>query len=441
MSTELKRIGEKARSDPQLVFTSLYHHVTDVDNLRACFEALPADRAVGIDGVTKEQYGTNLEENLQDLSERLRRMGYRPQPKRRSYIPKPGSEKGRPLGISCFEDKLVELAVKRVLEPIYEVQFEDSSYGYRPGCSQHQCLDALGRTIQQQRVNHVVEADIRNFFGKVAHERMLEFLRHRIGDPRIIRLIARMLKGGILEDGLVQASEEGTPQGSILSPLLSNIYLHYVLDLWFSRVVRPRCRGEAYYFRFADDFVACFQYRQDARAFMEALGGRLGKFRLALAEEKTRCIEFGRFARENARRRGGKPKEFTFLGFTHYCGKTKKGHFKLKRRTSRKKLGASLRVFSNWARRARHKLTKAEMIRRARARAQGHLNYYAITDNAQQCSRFVFYATRILRQWLNRKSQRKAYNWVQMNQALVWFRWPRVRIGVDLSPFRRAEAC
>jgi RNA-directed DNA polymerase len=441
MSTELKRIGEKARSDPQLVFTSLYHHVTDVDNLRACFEALPAERAVGIDGVTKEQYRANLEENLQDLSERLRRMGYRPRAKRRSYIPKPGSEKGRPLGISCFEDKLVELAVKRVLEPIYEVQFEDSSYGYRPGCSQHQCLDALGRTIQQQRVNHVVEADFRNFFGKVAHDWMLEFLRHRIGDERIIRLVARMLKGGILEDGLVQASEEGTPQGSILSPLLSNIYLHYVLDLWFSRVVRPRCGGEVYYFRFADDFVAGFQSRQDAHAFMEALGGRLGKFRLVLAAEKTRCIAFGRFARENAQRRGGKPAEFTFLGFTHYCGKSKNGHFKLKRRTSRKKLGASLRAFAGWASRARHKLSKAEMIRRAKARVQGDLNYYAITDNAQQCSRFIFYATRILRRWLNRKSQRKAYNWDQMNQALRWFRWPRVRIGVDLNPFRRAEAC
>ena len=216
MSTEPRRIGEKARSDPRLVFTSLYHHVCDMEHLRACFGALPADRAVGIDGITKEQYGEHLDENLRKLSERLRNMGYRPRAKRRTYIPKPGSAKGRPLAISCFEDKLVELALKRVLEPIYEVQFEDSSYGYRPGRSQHQCLDDLGRTLQQRRVNHVVEADIRSFFNTVDHDWMLTFLRHRIGDPRIIRLIGRLLKGGILEDGLVQASEEGTPQGSIL---------------------------------------------------------------------------------------------------------------------------------------------------------------------------------------------------------------------------------
>ena len=250
MSTDLTRIGERARKEPDLVFTTLYHHVTDVDNLRACYDALDGDKAVGVDGVSKEQYGEDLEENLLELSSRLKRMGYRPQPKLRSYVPKPGSAKGRPLGISCFEDKLVELAVKRVLESIYEEIFEDSSYGYRPGRGQHECLDVVGRTIQQRKVSHVVESDIKGFFDNVQHQWMLKFLKHRIGDPRIIRLISRMLKGGIMEDGLVKASDKGTPQGSILSPLLSNIYLHYVLDLWFSRRFKKQCRGRGILFSF-----------------------------------------------------------------------------------------------------------------------------------------------------------------------------------------------
>ena len=270
---------------------------------------------------------------------------------------------------------------------------------------------------------------------------MLKLLRQRMGDPRIIGLVVRMLKGGILEGGLVKATEEGTPQGSILSPLLSNSYRHYVLDLWFSRVVGPQCRGEAYYVRFADDFVACFQYPDDARRFMDELPERVERFGLKLAMEKTRCFEFGRFARGDASRRGEKPQEFTFLGFTHYCGKTKKGYFKVKRRTSRKKLGRSLREFSEWASRARRKLRKGEMLKHAKRRVQGHLNYCAITDNAQQCNTYVYRATRILRKWLNRKSQRKAYNWAQYNQALAWVDWPKMRIRKDLNPFRRVEAC
>jgi RNA-directed DNA polymerase len=440
VATDLTWIGEKARKEPGLVFTSLYHHIWDVDNLRACYDALDGRKATGVDGVTKEEYGRNLEENLRDLSERLKRMGYRPGPKRRSYIPKLGSEKGRPLGISNLEDKMVEEAVKRTLEPIYEAVFEESSYGYRPGRSPHECLDVLGRTIQQKRVNHVVEADIKSFFDKVNHEWMIQFLGHRIGDERVIRLIVRMLKSGIMEDGLTRATEEGTPQGSILSPLLSNIYLHYVLDLWFSRRVKKQSRGEAYYFRFADDFLACFQYKDDAEGFRRRLGDRLEGFGLRLAEEKTQCMEFGRFAREGASKRGDKPKEFTFLGFTHYCGKTREGYFKVKRRTSRKKLGQSLRKFTDWARKVRGVLRKGEMLRQAKIRVMGHLSYYAITDNMGRSSYYAYRARGILFKWLNRKSQRKAYTWASFSQALVWVEWPVPRVRKDLNPCRRAEA-
>jgi len=442
VGTDLTRIGEKARKEPGLVLTSLYHHICDVDNLRACYDTLEADRATGVDGVTKEEYGKNLEENLRDLSERLKRMGYRPEPKRRSYIPKAGSEKGRPLGISNLEDKIVEEATKRTLEPIYEAVFEDSSHAYRPGRSQHTCLEALGRAIQQKKVSHVVEADIKGFFDKVNHEWMVKFLRHQIGDERVIRLIIRMLKSGIMEDGLVHASEEGTPQGSILSPLLSNPAKagHYALDLWFSRRVSRQSRGEAYYFRFADDFIACFQYKDDAESFRQRLKDRLEGFGLELEEEKTRGIEFGRFAREDANKRGEKPKEFTFLGFTHYCGKTREGYFKVKRRTSRKKLGQSLEKFTDWVKKARDVLKKGEMLRQARIRVLGHLNYYAITDNLKRSAYYVHRVRQILFKWLNRKSQRRAYNWESFKQALAWVKRPQVRLRKDLNPCRRAEA-
>ena len=437
MARDLTRIGERARQEAEARFTSLYHYVTNWDHLRACYADLPADRAAGVDGVGKEEYGHNLEEKLTELSARLGRLGYRPQPVKRVYIPKPGTTKQRPLGILCFADKLVEAALVRVLEQIYEADFAESSYGYRPGRRQHQALDQLGRTIQQRPINYVVEADIKGFFDHVNQEWLMKFLEQRIGDERILRLIIRMLKSGIMEDGLVRASDEGVPQGGNLSPLLSNVYLHYTLDLWFERRFKRTCQGAAYYFRYADDFLACFQHREDAERFLKAVGERLRQFHLELEATKTRLLEFGRFAEERAGRRGERPKTFDFLGFTHYCGHTHNGHFKVKRKTSGKKYRAKLTEMKEWLQRERSRTKQGKLLQQAKLKLVGHLNYYAITDNSQMCQKFSQQVTQLLYKWLNRQSQRNSYNWARFQDALAWVGWPSVRIRHQLSPCNR----
>jgi len=437
MASDLTRIGDKARQEPKLCFTSLYHHVTDMLSLRECFRKIETGKAPGIDGVRKEEYGEGLEENLEELCAKLRRLGYRPKAVRRHYIPKAGSKKKRPLGIPCFEDKLVQMAVTRVLEQIYETDFLDCSYGYRPGRTCQQALDSLGRTIQQGKISYVVEADIKGFFDHVNHEWLMKFLKLRIGDPRVLRLIWRMLRAGIMEDGLTRASEEGAPQGGVLSPLLSNVYLHYVLDLWFVRRFVKSCRGEAHLFRYADDFLACFQYREDAERFLRELNERLEKFHLEVETSKTKLIQFGRFAAEAARQQGGKPGTFDFLGFTHYCGATRYGCFKVKRRTARKKYRAKLREMSDWLRSNRSRLKKGQLLKQTKVRLVGYLNYYAITDNGELCQSFRHQVVRLLFHWMNRQSQRRSYTWTQMYGALAWVGWPEVRIKHNLDPFRR----
>jgi group II intron reverse transcriptase/maturase len=420
--------------------TSLYHHVTDIDNLRSCFEELNGDKAVGIDGVTKEEYRKKLGENLADLAKRLKDMKYIPQDRKRAYVPKPGSEKGRPLAISAFEDKIVELATKRVLEQVYEPLFLDCSYGYRKNRSPQQCIDMIGRTIQQKAINHVVEADIRSFFDRLNWEWLDKMLRLRIGDERVLRLIRRMLKAGIMEDGLTHASEEGSPQGSVVSPMLSNIYLHYALDLWFERKVKPKAAGEAHLFRFADDFLAMFQKKDDAEVFEKNLEDRLEGFNLQVAPEKTRRMEYGRYAPENSKRRKEKVPTFTFLGFTHYCGRNRYGAFKVKRYTSTKKFKMKLREHKEWIRKARGVMPTGKLMRSAKARLQGHLNYYAVTDNSRMCSRYHYWFTRITFKWVNRRSQRQSYNWAEFNQMLRDIKWPKPTIKVNLCPFRKLIA-
>jgi RNA-directed DNA polymerase len=437
MARDLTRIRERARREAKAKFTSIYHFVTDIDHLGACYAALPADRAAGVDGVSKEEYGQNLEAKLTELSARLARLGYRPKPVKRVYIPKPGTNKRRPLGIPSFEDKLVQLALVRVLEQIFEPDFVESSYGYRPERTQHQALDQLGRTIQQRRVNFIDEADIKGFFDHVNQEWLMKFLAHRIGDKRVLRLIVRFLKSGIMEDGLVRASAEGVPQGGNLSPLLSNVYLHYTLDLWFEQRFKRTCRGEAYYFRFADDFLACFQYREEAARFLRELEERLGQFHLELEATKTKLVEFGRFAEERTRQRGQRPGTFDFLGFTHYCGHTGQGQFKVKRKTAAKKYRAKLKEMKDWLQRERSRTKQGKLLQQAKRKLQGHLNYYAITDNSLMCHRFSRQVTQLLYKWLNRQSQRRSYDWVRFQDALAWVRWPAVEVLHDLSPMRR----
>ena len=438
MARDLTRIGEKARKNPKMKFTSIYHFVTDKDHLRDCYERIEPGAAAGVDGVTKEEYGKDLERNLDDLVERLNRMGYRPKPVKRKLIPKAGSKKKRAIGIPSVEDKIVQKAVADVMGQIYETEFCDSSYGYRPGRTAHDALDELGRTIQRKKVNYVVEADIKGFFDHVNQEWLEKFLEERISDERVHRLVKRMLKAGVMEDGVVKGSEEGVPQGGSLSPLLSNVYLHYTLDLWFERRFRSQCRGEAYYFRFADDFVACFQHREDAVSFLRGMERRLEKFHLEIEPSKTKLLEFGRFAEERAQKRGKIPEQFDFLGFTHYGSTTRYGEYKVKRMTSKKKFRAKLKEWNEWLRKERSHLKKGELLRTAKQKLVGHLNYYAITDNRGRCDQYRQEVERLMYKWLNRQSQRRSYTWERFKDALAWVEWPSVRIRHNLDPFRRS---
>jgi RNA-directed DNA polymerase len=311
MATKLRSIAEKARKEQSFKFTGLYHLMNE-ELLRGCFKELRKDAAAGIDKMTKDMYAENLDANLSDLVDRLQRMAYKPQPVRRKYIPKPGSTKQRPLGIPSFEDKLVQAGLVRILEAVYEQDFIKYSYGFRPRRSCHHALIALSEAVEDKPTNHIVEADIKGFFDNVNQEWLLRFLAHRIADKRIQRMVKRFLRAGVEEDGSVTVSDEGTPQGGVISPLLANIYLHYALDLWFEKVYRRNCTGFARLIRYADDFVVCFQYKVEAERFKVELVNRLCKFGLEVEPTKTKAMEFGRFAVQNARKRGGRAESLIF---------------------------------------------------------------------------------------------------------------------------------
>lgn len=431
VETKLQRIAEKARRDPGCKFTSLFHLV-DVELLRECFWQLRKDAAAGIDKVTKGQYGENLEENLTKLVGELHRMAYIPLPVRRVYIPKPGSDTERPLGIPALEDKLVQSGLARILTAIYEQDFISDSYGFRPGRSCHDALRALSNAVGGQQIHYIVDADIKGFFDNVDHEWVMRFLGHRIADKRVLRYVKRFLMAGVMEEGSVSVSDKGTPQGGSVSPIIGNIYLHYSLDLWFTRVFQKRCQGQSRLIRYADDAVVCFEHEADATRFRQELDERLAEFGLEISSEKTKVIEFGPVAESKARRRGDKPGTFDFLGFTHYCSRTRDGRrFRMKRATSRKKFGAKLRVFRDWLK-ANRTLPTRELMDEVASKLRGHFAYYGVTDNSKGISRFAYEIRRLLFKWLNRRGKRGCMSWEKFQLFLKKFPLPRPRIMVNL---------
>ncbi len=426
VSTALERVREAAKRDKQQRFTALLHHVYDVGRLRTAYFALKREAAPGVDGETWRHYGEALEGNLQDLAERLKRGAYRAHPVRRAYIPKADGRQ-RPLGVPALEDKIVQRAVVEVMNAIYETEFLGFSYGFRPRRNPHQAMDALTIGIERRRVNWVLDADIRGFFDTLNHEWLVKFVEHRIADRRIVRLIQKWLNAGVLEDGARTASEVGTVQGGSISPLLANLYLHYVFDLWTHRWRRRAAHGDVVVVRFADDFVVGFEHRADAERFLADLRERFARFGLALHPDKTRLLEFGRYAAERRRARGnGKPETFNFLGFTHICAKTRAGRFTVLRKTMRQRWQAKLHAVALelW-----HRLHAPIREQGAYLRAviTGHTRYYGVPRNGPSLHAFWRALGRLWYRRLRRRSQRTRITWPRMLRLIAqWLPTPHI---------------
>jgi group II intron reverse transcriptase/maturase len=422
----LERIRKVAKEKRKEKFTALFHHIS-VDRLDEAFLELKEEAAPGVDGLTWKGYEADLERNLEDLHSRLHRGAYRAQPSRRVYIPKPDGRQ-RPLAIAALEDKIVQRAVVALLNAIYEEDFLGLSYGFRPGRGTHDALDALVVGIERSKVNWILDADIRSFFDEISQEWLIRFLEHRIGDRRIIRLIQKWLKAGILEDGVVTVSGRGTGQGSVISPLLANIYLHYVLDLWVVRWRRREATGDMIIVRYADDFIVGFEREDDARRFLDEMRARLKEFALTLHPDKTRLIEFGRFAAANRKRRGlGKPETFNFLGFTFICGKDRRGKFLVKRKTRRDRMRAKLKMISEELRRRMHWPTP-QVGKWLGHVVKGYFNYHAVPTNYRA---LVGFRDEIIRRWqraMSRRSQNGVVTWARtVKLADEWLPPPRIR--------------
>ena len=432
----LERVRQAARTRKKERFTALLHHV-GIDLLRIAFFALHRDAAPGADGLTWRDYEADLEFRLAALHDRVQSGAYRPLPSRRTYIPK-ADGKQRPLAIAALEDKIVQGATAMVLNAIYEADFLGFSYGFRPGRGPHDALDALDVGINSRKVNFILDADIRSFFDTVDQQWLVGFVEHRVGDPRIIRLIRKWLKAGVLEDGAVTASDRGTGQGSVISPLLANIYLHYVLDLWANRWRRREATGDMIIVRYADDVVAGFEHEADARRFLDAMRERFEAFALSLHPDKTRLIEFGRRAAARREQRGlGKPETFNFLGFTFICGKTRTGNFLLHRKSRGDRMRAKLKEVQEELRRRRHQAIplQGEWLRSV---VSGYFNYHAVPTNGRALTVFHYHIRRLWLRTLQRRSERDGSTWKRIEKlAAEWLPrprilhpWPRERFAV-----------
>lgn len=431
MTTELERITAKARREPKLTFTSLAHHIT-LDRLRDNLSHMDKTSATGVDGQTVAEVTENLDWVAKEVLRQVHTEGYQPPPVRRVWIPKPGKAEKRPIGIPTVLDRALQKSTAQVLEAIYEQDFLNGSFGGRPGRSAHHALATLNEIIAGKKVSCVLEADLRNFFGSLDHMWAMRFVQLRVGDPRILTLIRRWLTAGVMmPDGTVEDVESGTPQGGSISVLLSNVYLHYVLDLWFEKKIRKQLEGEAYWVRYLDDFVLCFQYRSDTLRVHKLLEERLHQFGLELAPEKTRLIDFGRFAQRDAAKQGKKrPETFSFLGFTHYCTRNRKGNFKVERRTERKRLQRATQTIQGLIRDMLHAPVQQQQ-QALNQYLRGHYNYYGIAGNIQSLLRISRLTEKLWRKTLSRRSQDGEVHWEKFQK--LKHRFPLVRPKLSIT--------
>jgi RNA-directed DNA polymerase len=424
--TKLVLISDRAFREPGLKFTSL-SHLLDVGFLKECYYSLGRDRASGIDNVSWKEYGQRLEENLADLVTRMKVKAYKPLPARRVYIPKDEHSK-RPLGLPALEDKIVQKGITQILEAVWERNFVDSSFGFRPRRSCHDALKRIHDTIMTRPVNHIIEADIKGFFDNVSHDWMMKFLSDRINDPSLLLLIRRFLKAGYMEAGKLFETDEGTPQGGNLSPMLSNIFLHYVLDLWFEKVIKSQAKSECHLVRYADDFIIMTHLEDDAKMIIGELRERFAKFELELHPEKTRVIGFGRFEEQKAKRENRKAGTFDFLGFTHYCGKSRKGNFLVGRKTSGKKFRRKCKAMRAWIKSIRSACKVKDWWPLLKAKLTGHYEYYGVSGNTLSMEKFFRVTKCLVFKWLNRRSQRKSFTWEDFDNYFERFPLPKPHI-------------